>query len=287
MDKTSSCENMRRSSELINARKSVLIDKQKTKDKIKQNLDNYKQQTEVTKGVKQDVRTKRKQALQDTGTQVAVHVKEAGQAIALHKEDERSFFEPKTWFFWRGVALMVFLCSIFGHWLEIPYCFAMHELFGIVEPDYAVWSDSLWTPYWVYGAGAGILTFTMLPLKIKLVKKCKNLFIAVLAFLSIGVVACAAMECIMGWICNQPNELGEYPYWNNSVLPGNIFGQAWIVNDIALSFVSLGYVWLIYPIGQKILKAIGEKKANVVFGICCVLCAIICVDVYLIPNLFS
>lgn len=200
--------------------------------------------------------------------------------FALDKADETAFYEPKTWAFWRGIIMYLFVFSIVGHWLEIPYCLSMHALFGIVADDYAIWADPLYVPYWVYGIGAAIVTLMLMPLKIRLIGKRKTMWGAALEFFVISVVMCAAMECIMGWIINQPDEFGKYPYWDNSVLPLNIFDQAWLVNDLFLGLVALGYVWFAFPFCQKAMKLIGERAANRVFVCLAVMCAIICVSVY-------
>lgn len=209
-------------------------------------------------------------------SQALAHLK----CFALTKEDETAFYAPKTWAFWRGIIMYLFLFSVVGHWLEIPYCFSMHSLFGIVEPDYAVWSDPLYVPYWVYGIGAAIITLFLLPLKINIVGRRKTMWGAALEFFVIAVVMCAAMECVMGWIINQPDQFGEYPYWDNSVLPLNIFGQAWLVNDIFLGLVSLAYVWLAFPFCQKALSLIGETAANRVFVMVGVMCLFVCLATY-------
>lgn len=202
------------------------------------------------------------------------------KGLPLTKEDETAFFEPKTWKFWRGMVIYFFIFSVIGHWMEIPYCISMHALFGIVEPDYAVWIDPLYVPYWVYGAGAAAITFLLLPLKIRLVGKRKTLWGAALEFFAIAVVLCAALECIMGWIVNQPDQFGEYPYWNNSQLPFNIFEQAWLVNDIFLGLVTLAYVWFIFPFCQKILYRIGDRTANWIFVTTLVVFTFICIITY-------
>lgn len=210
-------------------------------------------------------------------SQAITHAKK----FALTKEDETAYFAPKTWSFWRGIIMYFFLFSVVGHWMEIPYCLSMHALFGIVEDTYAIWEDPLYVPYWVYGAGAAIITVLLLPLKIKLIGRCKTMWGAALQFFIVAVVACAAMECIMGWIVNQPDEFGQYPYWDNSVLPLNIFNQAWLVNDIMLGGVSLLYVWIIFPFCQKACTLIGERATNRVFITILPLFAFICLATYL------
>ncbi len=200
--------------------------------------------------------------------------------LILTKADETGYFEPKTWAFWRGIIMYFFLFSVVGHWMEIPYCLSMDALFGIVDSDYAIFLDPLYVPYWVYGAGAAAITILLLPLKIRLVGKRKTMWGAALEFFVMAVVLCAALECVMGWIINQPDALGEYPYWDNSQLPFNILEQAWLVNDIFLGLVTLGYVWFVFPFCQKFMKLIGDKAANGLFWAVIAIFVIICVLSY-------
>ena len=65
-----------------------------------------------------------------------------------------------------------------------------------------------------------------------------------LRFFILCVVVSCAGELIQGFICNQPDPItGEYPLRDNSNLPLNIFGQAWLVNDILLGAVVTLYIW--------------------------------------------
>lgn len=202
----------------------------------------------------------------------------------LNEGDELKYFAPKTWFFWRSVIINFFLFSVIGHWMEIPYCSFMDVTFHIVEPDYAIWTDPWYMPYWVYGIGATIITLVLLPLKIHILTKRKTIWGAILEYFVIAVVLCAAMELIIGLIINQPDPItGKHPFWNNSTLPGNILGQAWIVNDLLLGVISLIYVWLIFPFLQKFYSIIGEKVSNVIFACVILLFIVICLVSYMLP----
>lgn len=79
---------------------------------------------------------------------------------------------------------------------------------------------------------------------------------AALEFFVTTVLVCMAMELAMGFLLNQPDAAGNYPLWDNSQLPGNILGQAWIVNDISLGAVAMLYTWVIYPLCQKALAKV-------------------------------
>ncbi len=208
------------------------------------------------------------------------HIKDKLKKFFLTKSDEANYFAPHTWFFWRGVIMYFFIFSVVGHWLEIPYCMSMHALFGIVADDYAVWTDPIYAPYWVYGVGATFLALLMLPFKVNIVKRRKTLWGACLEFFVIAVVLCAAMETIIGLLINQPDATGEYPYWNNAILPFNILGQGWLVNDITLGVVALIYTWVIFPFCQKLMSFASHRTANIIFIATILLFVVICVMTY-------
>lgn len=199
----------------------------------------------------------------------------------LDKQDETSYYDLKSWEFWRGIILYFFLFSIVGHWMEVPYCAIMNLLFGIVSSDYAAFSDPLHVPYWVYGAGTVVLTLCLYPLKLRLIEKRKTMWGAALEFLFFAIIIAAVLETVFGLLINQPNAEGVYPFWDNSDLPGNILGQGWIVNDIGLGAVSLLYVWVVFPFLQKIMLSVNQRLANRFFIIVVVIIAIICVSWYL------
>lgn len=206
--------------------------------------------------------------------------------LLLTKSDEDKYFEPKTWFFWRGIIIYFFLFSIVGHWMEVPYCWFMDLAFSIVEEDYAVWTDPWYLPYWVYGVGATIITLLLMPLKIRILKVRKTFWGAVIEYLIVATILCAAMELIIGLIINQPDPVtGKHPFWDNTQLPGSIGGQAWIVNDILLALVSLIYVWIVFPFMQKASTFVGEKAMNQAFTCTLVLCAFVCFASYALPTL--
>ena len=230
-----------------------------------------------TKGrVSQRTRTQGEAKKQSWASMALAHLKR----FALTKSDELKYYNPRTWFFWRGMIMYFFIFSVVGHWLEIPYCMSMHGLFGIVADDYAVWSDPLYAPYWVYGIGAAAATLFLLPLKFNIVKKRKTMWGGALQFLITATILCAVLETVIGLIINQPNEFGKYPFWDNSVLPLNILDQGWLVNDFFLALVALAYVWLVFPFCQKFMTLIGEKAANRVFVCVLALFAVICVVCY-------
>ena len=191
------------------------------------------------------------------------------------------YFEPLNWRFWRNLVTCFCICCIIGHWFEIPYVLIMDRAFGIVEENYAVWTDPWYFPYWVYGFGAVVMTLFLEPFKEHFLRKRKTKAGAVLETFVFAVILAAAMEVIFGWIVNQPDEFGVYPYWDNSQLPLNILGQAWLVNDIAIGLIAILYLWVIYPLVCKGYERLSTKAGLVVFGIVVVAFAVACIASYI------
>jgi uncharacterized membrane protein len=194
------------------------------------------------------------------------------------RESAVGYFKPESWEFWRVVIACFCIFAMVGHWLEIPYCMIMDWLFGIVTDEYAIWHDPLWVPYWVYGIGAVAMTLVIEPWKERLVEHTKTLPRALAINYVVTVALAALLEWGIGVIINQPDETGTYPYWDNSHLPLNIGGQAWLVNDIVIGAMAMLYLWVFYPLIYRGFRHLSEKAANIVFaaiiiafGICCAL----------------
>lgn len=183
----------------------------------------------------------------------------------MNKFKETCCFKPKTLNFWKSLIICFCLLCILGHWLEYGYCIFMDSVFHIVDSDYPVWSDPIYHPYWVYGFGAVFMTLAIEPLKEKIITKRKTIIGAILETLLIAIIISMLLELVFGLLVNQPNEFGIYPYWDNSKLPGNILGQAWIVNDIFIGIGACIYVWIIYPLIYKIFESLKPFASNTIF----------------------
>lgn len=160
----------------------------------------------------------------------------------ITRRDESYGYAPDAFAFWRNQAVYFCLFSVLGHWMEIVYCSFMN-IFGIVDPESLVWDDPMY-PFCVYG---------------------------------ITVLVCMAMELTMGLMLNQPDAAGNYPLWDNSQLPGNILGQAWIVNDVGLGAVAMLYTWVVYPLCQKALAKVPIRIMNAAAAIIVVEFVVLCV----------
>ena len=188
----------------------------------------------------------------------------------IRNAENISSYNIKTWEFWRCLLICFALFCMIGHWLEIPYCTFM-DMFGIVEEDYSAWTEPWYVPYWVYGIGAVIMTLIIEPLKEYIIKSRKTLWGALIEFYVLAVLLSAVMETLIGILINQPNEMGIYPFWDNSQLPGNILKQGWIVNDMVIGFMAVLYLWVFYPLISKGLRSVKPVVANTIFVVVVIL----------------
>lgn len=185
----------------------------------------------------------------------------------ITEHDEVGFFAPRSWQFWRALVVCFCLATIVGHWLEIPYCLLMDRCFGIVSEGYPVWTDPWYHPYWVYGVGAVAMTLFIEPLKERFVMRRRTLVGAVLESFAFAVALSLVLELAIGLLVNQPDATGRYPYWDNSQLPLNVFGQAWLVNDVLIGAVAMAYVWVVFPLVCEGFGRLRPSVANGVFGL--------------------
>lgn len=179
----------------------------------------------------------------------------------------KSYFKPSTWAFWRALIFCFIICNLIGHWLEIPYCNFMSR-FGIVDPEYAALNDPWYVPYFVYGLGAFAMTMILEPLKERFLARRKTIAGAVLETFFIMMFISMVLELTFGLIVNQPDANGVYPYWDNSQLPLNVGGQAWLVNDFFIGLMASVYVWLIFPAVNILFEKLPKPRisSNAVIG---------------------
>ena len=171
----------------------------------------------------------------------------------LSKEDERYGYEPGSFAFWRNLAVYFCVFSVLGHWMEIVYCSFMN-VFGIVDADSLVWDDPIY-PFLVYGVGVVVCALVLMPLKTALVARRATLVSAGIQFFAVT---------------------GEYPLWDNSQLPFNILGQAWLVNDLALAAVAMLYTWIVYPLCQKALGKLPLRVMNLLAAVVVIGFVVLC-----------
>lgn len=186
---------------------------------------------------------------------------------------------PKTWQFWRNIIVFFCAFSVIGHTcVEFPYC-----AFGAIFFDSVSWTDDVLAnplkPFLVYGVSFSIIRLTMVPLKEKMLEWFPKKRYALLVFYIISVFVGMAGELIQGFLQNQPVD-GVYPLWDVSNYPGNILGQAWIVNDIFLGLLITAATWLIIPYCEQKISKLNERQANINCGIVVLVFVFLCALTY-------
>ena len=172
---------------------------------------------------------------------------------------EEAGWAPWSIRFWRCMAIAFCLASILGHWMEIPYCLFMDWAFGIVDDDSLVFADPMY-PFLVYGVAAVLCSLILVPVRDWMRRHRPTFARAIIDFFCFAVVGSMLIELIMGLLLNQPDPVtGLYPLWDNSYLPGNILGQAWIVNDLLLGSLVTLYVWVLYPALVKLVSFVPRR----------------------------
>lgn len=182
----------------------------------------------------------------------------------------------RTQGFWRDVVFTFCVFSVVGHWMEIPYCLLMDACFGIVEEDSLVFADPFY-PFLVYGIGAALCSIALMPLRTWLLGRFARAWQALVAFYVLAVLICLAMELGMGLILNQPDADGVYPLWDNSYLPGNVLGQAWLVNDVLLAVPMTVYTWLFWPFLRWVVSKMPQHLAWIVMWVVLVSFTVLCI----------
>lgn len=167
----------------------------------------------------------------------------------------------KTWQFWRVMIICFCVFSIVGHFMEWVYCFFGVLFFNSIDPTAEVLTAPL-KPYFVYGFAIIICITVLEPVKWLMLNKFSARWQALIAFYILGVFVGMAGELTQGFLQNQPVD-GVYPLWDVSDYPGNILGQAWIVNDIFFGMVITFAVWVIAPIISNQQGKLPEFYANI------------------------
>ena len=171
-----------------------------------------------------------------------------------------AFGRLRTWPFWRNMIVYFCVFSLIGHLIEWPYCAIGAAFFNSVD-----WSDEVLAnplkPFMVYGIGIVMCAIFLAPFKDDLLARRKKRWQALLEFFVLAVILGMIMELVQGFTQNQPVD-GVYPLWDVHDYPGNILGQAWIVNDLFLGAVFTFATWHIYPMCEKRIAQIPPKHAN-------------------------
>ena len=185
----------------------------------------------------------------------------------LARESTVGSFAPTKWWFWRALLVSCIIVCFLGHWMEIGYCTVMDLAFNIVEDDYAAVVDPIYVPYRIYGYGALAMTFLLEPLKDRFLRRRKTVRGAFLEMFAVAVFLSMALELGFGLAINQPDATGHYPYWDNSQLPLNVLGQAWLVNDFFIGLAAMFYLWVVFPVVTGAFSRMPRRLANIVFAV--------------------
>ncbi|MDR0888852.1 MAG: putative ABC transporter permease [Coriobacteriales bacterium] len=193
----------------------------------------------------------------------------------LSRFDEMLRARPSKWAFWRNLIIYFCVFSLVGHWLEMPYCLFMWKAFGIYDPTSLVWTEPMY-PFLVYGVAVIVCVIILVPIKDRVLRLTRRTWLAVVICLVLNVLVSLVMELVMGLLLNEPTN-GVYPLWNNSVLPLNVLGQAWLVNDVILGALATLYTWIIFPLCEKGMRHVDSRIATIACVVIVVLFIVLCV----------
>ena len=199
----------------------------------------------------------------------------------LEHRDDGVEVDLKSWKFWRTVIIFFCVFSWAGHTVfEWPYCAAGATFFGSVSWDDEVLANPL-KPYLVYGIATTVCFVFLIPFKHWICERVPSKWRALLVFYVISVFLGMAGELIQGFLQNQPVD-GVYPLWDVHDYPGNILGQAWIVNDIFLGLLITVGTYHIVPKCHRWLIKIDDKHSNILCAVVVAVFAILMVVTYVL-----
>ncbi len=179
-------------------------------------------------------------------------------------DSHENIYEKRfSWPWWRNLGIYYFVFSIFGHWLEIGFCWLI--VLGVVMGDYDFSHAQLWDwwlcPYPAEGLAVVLIAAVLAPFKEWLFEKFDRRFIPTLivSFL-VNMLVCATIDFTTGITANA-----NYELWDFRGLPFNFMGQILLQNTILYSIVATFFVWVVYPLMAKLLHRISKRMANDIF----------------------
>lgn len=191
---------------------------------------------------------------------------------------EADFARLGTWSFWRTMIMAFCLVSVIGHLLEYPYCWIGMQFFGSVDPNSEVLTNPF-KPFFVYGIGLVLACIFLEPFRKYLLVRSPTPLRAFAAFYLVSVFIGMAFELTQGFLQNQPVN-GVYPLWDVSDHPGNILGQAWIVNDLLIGALITFIVWVVLPPCSWFARRMNPQTANIACGVIVVATAALTIATY-------
>ena len=176
-------------------------------------------------------------------------------------EREMSYYQPRTWAFWRNLIMYFCVFSVVGHWMEAAYCTLIRFgiLPGIYDPTSQIWSDWLY-PFPVYGVGAVACVLLLYPIKNFLERHIGSRVVPLLISYVINALVCTLIELIMGLALNM-----DYALWDYRDMFGNFMGQVCLQNALAFGIASTLMTWVIYPAAESALRKLPHDMVNTAF----------------------
>ena len=175
---------------------------------------------------------------------------------------EISYYQPRTWAFWRNLIMYFCVFSVVGHWMEAAYCTLIRFgiLPGIYDPNSQIWSDWLY-PFPVYGVGAVACVLLFYPIKNFLEKRIGSRVVPLVISFVINAFVCTLIEFVMGLMLNM-----DYSLWDYRNMFGNFMGQVCLQNAIAFGMVATLMTWVIYPALEARLGRLSKDVVNTAFA---------------------
>ena len=189
--------------------------------------------------------------------------------------ENESYFNLKSWAFWRSAIIYFCVFSVVGHWMEAGFCTLIKWgiIPGIYDPTSQIWSDWLY-PFPVYGFGTLACILVLFPIKNALRKRIPSGWKPLVLSFIINALICTAIELVLGLLQNQPVD-GVYPLWDYSNMFCNFMGQVCLQNSLAFGLVATLMTWVVYPGLEKLMRKLPENIANVLFVIVVIFFAIL------------
>lgn len=176
-------------------------------------------------------------------------------------EREMSYYQPRTWAFWRNLIMYFCVFSVVGHWMEAAYCTLIRFgiLPGIYDPASQIWSDWLY-PFPVYGVGAVACVLLLYPVKNFLERHIGSRVVPLLISFVANALVCTLIELAMGLALNM-----DYALWDYRDMFCNFMGQVCLQNAIAFGIAATLMTWVIYPAVESGLRKLPSDVVNTAF----------------------
>lgn len=181
-------------------------------------------------------------------------------------DEQRSFFRPRTWGFWRNLIIYFCVFSVVGHWLEAGFCTLIRFglIPGIYDPNSQIWHDWLY-PFCVYGFGAVACVLLLYPIKNALQKRFSGHAVPLVLSFVANALVCTGIELAMGLMLNQPLSDGSLPLWDYRDMFCNFMGQVCLQNAVAFGCAATLMTWVVYPGLEKLLSRVPSYAMNITF----------------------